>query len=419
MTSNVSPVRRNITLALLFIVGVLSYVDRQVFTVLMEVIKKDLVLTDTVLGLLSGVSFAIFYVIAAFPIARYSDRGDRRLVIALSVAAWSIATAFCGLAQNAWQLAFARIGVASGEAGAGPAAQSLLIDIFPKERRTLVLSTLLAASSVGLSLGLALSGWLALYFSWRMVFVIVGVPGIAVGLLVWWFSAEPRREGVVLENAPDPLPIRAVLKTMLASPSLSWFGLLLITVPVTGFGFLTWSPSFFQRIHHFTVAETGFWLGGATAGGLVLGNLVAGWVTDKFGSDNLRFNGLIAGWGLLAAFPLALGFVLAPNPMVSLGCFMLLKFVMSLHLGPMIALSFAQVPVAMRAMMGATINMFITLAGVGFGSFIAGRMSDAFSARFGDESLRYSLLVICFLLLIGAFAGFMAGRTAKPLEDQG
>jgi MFS family permease len=414
----VSAARRNLTLGLLFVVAVLSYVDRQVLTVLMEVIKQDLVLTDTVLGLLSGVSFAIFYVAAAFPIARYSDRGDRRLVIAVSITVWSAATALCGAALNAWHLALARIGVASAEAGAGPAAQSLLVDIFPKDRRTLVLSTLLAANSVGLAVGLALSGWLAQYFSWRMVFVIVGLPGILVGLLVWWFAAEPRREGAVRSKAPDPIPVRAVLKTMLASRSLSWFALLLVTVPVTGFAFLTWSPSFFQRIHHFSVVETGFWLGGATAGGLVLGNFVAGWVTDKYGQDNLRFNGLIAGWGLLATFPFALGFVLAPNPMVSLGCFMILKFLMTLHLGPMIALSFAQVPAAMRAMMGATINMFITLAGVGFGSFLAGRMSDAFAARFGTESLRYSLLVICFLLLIGALAGFMAGRTAKPLEEQ-
>jgi predicted MFS family arabinose efflux permease len=381
----------------------------------MEVIKKDLKLTDTVLGLLSGVSFAIFYVAAAFPIAQYSDRGDRRLVIAVCVSVWSVATALCGAALNAWHLALARIGVASAEAGAGPASQSLLVDIFPKERRTLVLSTLLAANSVGLSVGLALSGWLATYFSWRIVFVIVGVPGVLVGLLVWLLVVEPRRGEVALEKAPAKIPLGDVFKTMLASPSLSWFGLLLITVPITGFGVLIWSPSFFQRIHHLSVAETGIWLGGATGVGLVAGNLVAGWVTDKFGTDDLRFNGLIAGWGLLAAFPLSLGFVLAPDPMVSLVFFMLLKFVMTLHLGPMIALSFAQVPVAMRAMMGATISMLITMAGLGFGSFIAGRMSDAFAAQFGSQSLRYALLVICFPLLIGALAGFMAGRTAKPL----
>jgi MFS family permease len=122
MTNPISSLRRNITLALLFIVAVLSYVDRQVLTVLMEVIKKDLKLTDTVLGLLSGVSFAIFYVAAAFPIARYSDRGDRRLVIAVCVSVWSVATALCGAALNARHLALARIGVASAEAGAGPAS---------------------------------------------------------------------------------------------------------------------------------------------------------------------------------------------------------------------------------------------------------------------------------------------------------
>ena len=114
--------RRWVTLALLSIVCALSYIDRQVLTVLMEVIKQDLKLSDTVLGLLSGASFAIFYVVAGFPIARYADRGDRRLVIAVCVSIWSAATALCGLAQNAWQMVFARIFVASGVAGAGPAS---------------------------------------------------------------------------------------------------------------------------------------------------------------------------------------------------------------------------------------------------------------------------------------------------------
>jgi MFS family permease len=418
----VAPARRHLTLALLCIVAALSYIDRQVLTVLMEAIKAELVLTDTVLGLLSGFSFAIFYVFAGFPIARYADRGDRRLVIALCVAVWSAATAACGLAQNAWHMALARIGVAAGEAGAGPAGYSLATEIYPIDRRVTVISILLAANSVGLAAGLALTGWLATMFNWREVFFIVGIPGIAIALAVWMFAAEPRRgqgttAGVVTTPAPG-IRLGDVFAVMVRSTSLRWVAVLLIAVPVAGFGFLIWSPSFFQRVHHLSVEQTGYWLGAATLLGLVFGNLTAGWLGDRYGKDNPRFNGALAAGGLALAFPFALIFVLATDVRVSLVGFAALKFLMTLHLGPIMTLCFAQAPKAMRAMLSATINMLISLAGIGLGAFLVGRLSDAFQQRYGDQSLRYSLLVVCLGLLVGAVAAFMAARTAKPLDVQ-
>ncbi|MFZ4745924.1 MAG: MFS transporter [Sphingomonas sp.] len=414
----VAPARRHLTLALLCVVAALSYIDRQVLTVLMEAIKTELVLTDTVLGLLSGFSFAIFYVFAGFPIARYADRGDRRLVIALCVAVWSAATAACGLAQNAWHMALARIGVAAGEAGAGPAGYSLATEIYPIDRRVTVISILLAANSVGLAAGLALTGWLATMFNWREVFFIVGIPGLGIALAVWLLAAEPRRgRGAVAVTAPV-IRLGKVFAVMARSTSLRWVAVLLIAVPITGFGFLIWSPSFFQRVHHLSVEQTGYWLGLATLMGLVFGNLAAGWLGDRYGKDNPRFNGALAAGGLLAAFPFALIFVLAPDVRVSLAAFAVLKFLMTLHLGPIMTLCFAQVPKEMRAMMSATINMMISLAGIGLGAFLVGRLSDSFQLRYGDQSLRYSLLVICFGLLVGAVAAFMAARTARPLATQ-
>ena len=416
--SNVAPARQHLTLALLCVVAALSYIDRQVLTVLMEAIKADLVLTDTVLGLLSGFSFAIFYVFAGFPIARYADRGDRRLVIALCVAVWSAATAACGLAQNAWHMALARIGVAAGEAGAGPAGYSLATEIYPIDRRVTVISILLAANSIGLAAGLALTGWLATMFNWREVFFIVGIPGLGIALAVWLFAAEPRRgRGDVVATAPG-ISLGDVFAVMARSTSLRWVALLLVAVPIAGFGFLIWSPSFFQRVHHLSVEQTGYWLGAATLLGLVFGNLAAGWLGDRYGKDNPRFNGALAAGGLLAAFPFAITFVLAAHVRVSLAAFAALKFLMTLHLGPIMALCFAQVPKAMRAMMSATINMMISLAGIGLGAFLVGRLSDTFQQRYGDLSLRYSLLVICLGLLVGAGAAYMAARTAKPLVLQ-
>src|SRR5688500_3132831 len=170
----VSPARRNLTWALVLVVAVLSYVDRQVFTLFQDDIKAELSLTDGQLGLLTGLSFALFYALAAFPIARYADRGDRRLTISLCVIVWSAATAFCGLANSFWQMILARIGLAAGEAGAGPAGVSLLTEIFPLSRRTTIISSILASSAIGISGGLALGGWLSQFYDWRTVFLILG-----------------------------------------------------------------------------------------------------------------------------------------------------------------------------------------------------------------------------------------------------
>lgn len=417
MAQEISPMRRNLTFGLMFLVAILSYVDRQIFTLFQDDIKLELGLNDGQLGLLTGMSFALFYAVAAFPIARYADRGDRRLVVALCVMVWSAATALCGVANSFWQMVLARIGLAAGEAGAGPASISLLTEIFPPERRTIVISSMLAASAIGISAGLWLAGWLSQYFDWRTVFLIVGLPGILLGLAVWLLSSEPRRGSGDLVVPPPQIGMMVVMRTMASGVSLRWVGLLLMMVPVTGFAFIIWGASFFQRVHGMSKAETGFWLGTAMAVGLVLGNLMAGWVADKYGKDNPRFNGWFAGLGLLAAFPMALLFIWSPNPYVALAAFVGMKFVMTLHLGPIIALSFAQVPVAMRAMMSATINMIIGLAGTGIGGTLTGILSQAFAVSHGEMSLRPAMTVLSVCLIVGGIAAIMAGRTAKPLEE--
>lgn len=417
MPPPVSVARRNITFGLLFLVGVLSYIDRQIFTLFQDDIKEELGLGDGQLGLLTGLSFALFYTLAAFPIARYADRGDRRMVISLCVMVWSAATALCGIAHSFSHMVLARIGLAAGEAGAGPASLSLLTEIFPAERRTLVISSTLAASAIGISGGLWLAGWLSQYFGWRDVFLIVGLPGVLLGIAVWLFSAEPRRGNGEVVVPPRQIGIAEVFRTMAANVSLRWVGMLLVMVPVTGFSLIIWGASFFQRVHGLSKAETGFWLGTAMAVGLVIGNLVAGWVADKWGKNNPRFNGWFAGLGLLVAFPLSLLFVWSPNPYVALAAFVGVKFMMTLHLGPIIALSFAQVPVAMRAVMSATINMLIGLAGTGIGGTLTGVLSQAFAASHGNMSLRPALTILSGCLIVGGVAAIMAGRTAKPLES--
>lgn len=419
MTQPVSPQRRNWTLAILCLVAVLSYVDRQVFTLFQDDIKAELSLTDGQLGLLTGMSFALFYTLAAFPIARYADRGDRRLVVAVCVSVWSTATALCGLAQSYWQMILARVGLAAGEAGANPASNSLAIEIFPPDRRGSVIATILAANAVGISGGLALGGWLSRYFHWREVFLILGLPGLVLAVVTLKVCAEPRTGGGATIAAAQPTATWEAVRIMAGNTSLRWVALLLSMVPLTGFALILWAPSFFQRVHGLGKEATGIWLGGALGAGLVLGNLFAGWVVDRFGKPDLRFNGWFAGVGLLAAFPCALGFAYASNAYASLACYMMVKFLMTLHLGPIMALSFAQVPASLRATVSATITMFMGLSGTGIGGTAAGFASQAFAKSYGDLSLRPALALLSCCLVIGGIAAIMAGRTARPHPESG
>jgi len=415
--TDVTGSRRGLTLALVAVVFILSYIDRQAFSIYMPAISREMDIPDHEMGLIAGMSFSVFYLAAAFPIARLADRGDRPLIIALCVAVWSLATAACALAQSAVQLILIRIGLAAGEGGAGPAGQSLILHLFGKERRTLVLSTLLASSSLGLGAGGLIAGLLSRYYDWRTSLVIIGLPGLLVALAVWLLAAEPRRrpEGF---TPPQPMPIGRILGVLVSSPSLRWIAATIIFVSMAGFPFIIWSGSFYQTVHHMDAEAAGKALFWPISGGLVIGNLLAGWLGDRFGKGSPKYSGRLAAIGVLSAFPFGVAMAQVADAAWSLRLFFIYHVLVTLHLGPMQALAFAQVPPAMRAMLGAAINMVITLCGIGIGTWLVGGLSSTFKAHFGDLSLRYSLTAVCFSLLVAAFCAIMAARTAKPLPDQ-
>ncbi|WP_084398969.1 spinster family MFS transporter [Henriciella aquimarina] len=414
---SVSKVRRNLTLALIGLVAIINYVDRQAFTVLMEDIKTEFVLNDTVLGLIGGLVFGVVYALAALPIARIADRTDRPLVISICLAFWSLATAACGLAANAWHIAIARMGIAIGESGSGPAGIALASEIFPGNRRVLVLGTIQAASSIGLSVGVVLTAWLASFLSWRHTFMAIGLPGLLLAFLVYFIAAEPRRKEKadrILTGEPDeaPVPLGEAIRIIVGTPALRWLALLCIAVPMTGFGFLMWGPSFLQRVHGFNMQEV-TWFGWAILAGLVSGNLTAGWLGDRYGAKHPRFNAILAASGLLFALPFAAGFALLPNGYAAIACFVVLKFAMTLWMAPTIALTFTLVPIRMRATINSLMNAIVILSGVGFGFIVAGALSDAYNQAFGNDSLRYALLTMSVGLVIGAFACLMAARSVR------
>src|SRR6478752_38231 len=191
--NTVSNTYRNYVLVMLTLVYVFNFIDRQVLVIVQESIKKELHLSDTQLGLLSGFTFAVFYVTLGIPIARMADRGNRRNIVAISLGLWSLMTAFSGLAKNFVQLLLARIGVGVGEAGGSPPAHAMISDYFPPEKRATALSFYSAGLYIGILIGFLMGGYLNQEFGWRNAFFVLGLPGILFSLLLYATVKEPRR----------------------------------------------------------------------------------------------------------------------------------------------------------------------------------------------------------------------------------
>src|SRR5262245_5180834 len=184
---------RRYALSLLLDVYVFNFVDRQILNILAEAIRVDLGLSDTALGFLGGIAFAVFYTFAGIPIARWADRGVRRSIIALGLLGWSAMTAASGLARSFAHLALARVGVGLGEAACSPPAHSMLSDYYPPERRGTVFSIYALGIPIGSAIGTFAGGWIMEMFDWRTAFFVVGLPGIALAALVRLTLREPPR----------------------------------------------------------------------------------------------------------------------------------------------------------------------------------------------------------------------------------
>ena len=280
----------------------LSITDRMILTVLFEPIRLEFGVSDTQMGLLGGLSFALFYATLGIPIARAADRGNRKLIIVASLAVFSLMTALSGLAVGFVMLLLLRIGVGIGEAGVSPASQSIIADYFPKERRASAMSVLIVGANVGMIIGYLIGGFVSQHYGWRVALVVVGLPGLALAAVMFAQLREPIR-GAFEAPAPGTDASPTILQTaafMFGSPAVRQ---LLIASTISGtvtYGLTTWLPAFFVRAHGLSQSEVGLLM--ALAFGVVgaIGAFVGGkWV------DRLSRDGLERGLWMIAATQLA------------------------------------------------------------------------------------------------------------------
>ena len=271
------PFYRYLVLGILTTVYISNFVDRQVINVLAAYIIEDLQLSDGQFGALSGIAFALIYTVLGIPIARLADLSNRRNVIAISVATWSLMTAACGLAQNFGQLFLARVGVGIGEAGGSPPAHSIVSDIFPAAQRATALSIYSLGVYGGILVGTVGGAYLVQYFDWRTAFIVVGLPGLILAFIVRFVIKEPPRGMAESRRDIAPPGFFKVMRILASRKSFKHLSFACALHAFVTYGMGNFMPLFLGRIHDMPILDIGLYYGLIAGIGGLAGTFFGGW----------------------------------------------------------------------------------------------------------------------------------------------
>jgi predicted MFS family arabinose efflux permease len=397
-------------LAILFLVSMSNYVDRQVMSVLIEPIKAEFQVSDAAMGLLTGFAFAAFYAVLGLPIARLADRGDRRLIITVSILIWSVMTMVCGLARSFTVLALSRTGVGIGEAGALPPAQSLIADYFPPAQRTRALSIFLLSAMAGYLIAFAGGAQIAAAYGWRAALIALGAPGLLLAL-VTLFLSEPRRRRGYDQSAAVQEPLGVALSALVRKPSYLLVNVAAVLYFFVAYGAVTWFPAYLGRVLHLKLTEIGAWYGILGAAGALVGNLAGGFITDTLAQRDVRWLARAPGLILILCTPLYLLAITSDSPVV----FFAVSFIGGIGLSASVPALFSVVHAvcgsARRAMSVAILLFWANLIGLGCGPLVTGALSDLFTARLGPVGLRWALAAALTILVPTGLALWASERT--------
>ena len=405
------PTRRYYVLALLTAVYALNFLDRTIFNVLIEPIKKEFTLSDTTMGLLAGFGFVLFYSLLGIPIARFADRLSRRNIVALAFAFWSAMTFLCGMASSVASLAIARIGVGIGESAGTPASQSMIADLFDKNERPRALGIYAIGTYLGVFLGYFIGGYVNQHYGWRMAFFSAGLPGIALAAILWLTIAEPKRGANAEVFTPEP--IGPTLGFLASQKSFIIVLIDFCLTTYTNYATAAWIPPFMARVHHLSSAEIGTYAG--TFKGLfgMAGTLVGGLMVAQISRRDDR-------WKLWApaitsglAGPVFALCMLTPDFATMVAALAATSFLVGFHLGPVFAIAQTVARPSMRALASAIILLTATCFGQGVGPLAVGMINDALKNDYGVEAVRYSLLSAALTTMLGALLFVWAAASIR------
>jgi MFS transporter, Spinster family, sphingosine-1-phosphate transporter len=387
------PVAARYALALLLAINLLNYIDRQVLYAVFPLIKADLRLSDTELGLL-GSAFMLCYMISAPLFGWIGDRVRRVGLAAAGLAMWSLATVGAAFARNYPALLAARTAVGVGEASFGTVSPALLSDYFPRERRGRVMALYMLAIPVGSALGYLMGGLLGQHFGWHSAFLIVGVPGLLLVLPVW-FLREPVRGGVSAAVEPVSAAVGRDYLGLARSRSFVTITLAMAAMTFAIGGLAQWVPTFLYRVHGLDVATGNAWFGGITVLSGIIGTLAGGWWGDRLQRNTAAGYLIVSGLGFLLGAPVAAYAIMTPSLTGCLTSMFLAECLLFLNTGPLNTVLINVTAPAVRAMAFA-VNIFMIHA---LGDAISPTLLGALSDRWG---LRNALSVTPLAMLLAA-----------------
>lgn len=408
--------RPGFILSILVLVYVFNLVDRLIISILAPPIQTEFQLSDTQLGLLGGIAFALLYATLGVPIAWLADRYSRVKIISTAVAVWSAFTALCGLAQNFWQLFLARMGVGVGEAGGIAPSYSLITDYFRPDQRARALAIFTIGSPIGSCLGIVFGGWIAVHMDWRAAFVIIGLAGLPLAALVRIGITEPPRGGLDQpgpSQVPSP-PFRQIVRTLTRTPSfwLISLGGAFSNIPI--YGLLFWLPSYFQRTYEMDLAQVSVFYGTIILVGGIVGMWIGGWLGDRLGGRNRSAYCIIPAVTFLLAAPFYGLALFAPSIYVAWFLFVVPQSLAFFYAGPMLTAVQHIVAPSMRATASASFLFVANIIGTGFGTVFVGWVSDTTTSRLGDDGLRFGILcALAFYIVAAVLFAFAAKRLPK------
>lgn len=405
-----------VVLGALFTGYVVNSMDRAVLNILLESIKQEFGVSDTLLGLLGGITFAAFYSVMGIPIAAIADRTNRVNVLSIAIAAWSIMTALCGMATKFIYLLLARIGTAIGEAGGSPPSHSLMSDYFPLGRRGTAMAIYMLGIPVGQALGLYCGGWLNHHFDWRMAFILIGLPGVLVALLVKVTVREPPRgysdqHRAAADNTPAPT-IKEVIDHLWRIKAFRYLCIANGLHSFVWYGGSTFNPGFLMRSHGMSSADTGAMLATVSLVACI-GTFGGGYLADRL---SVRFNDkrwylLLPACVTLGMLPFQFSSYLGSDMQIVIPSFYIMMILASIFFGPTYAMAQALSPTRMRARAASIVLFIQTLVGYGLGPVFVGKFSDWLAPVKGIHSLAWGLVIVGLVNILAAWYYYKGSRT--------
>jgi MFS family permease len=410
-TDRRSPRYRYVVVGSLWLVYTLNFVDRQILAILAEPIGRDLNLSDTQLGMLTGLMFALFYTLFGIPVAMLADRKNRIRLIAASCALWSFFTILSGGARSFGELALARIGVGIGEAGCSPPSYSILSDYFPPEQRGRAFAIYALGVPFGSFLGTFVGTRIYAEYGWRSAFLVAGLAGLVLAPILLAVVREPERGRFDPQpNAAPPGGLTEMLGFFLRSPVFTITGLCCGLAAFCGYSLLSWTPTYLVRVHGMTLSQVGTLFALASAGSIVLAAWLGAWIADHAGRRNPVNFAMLPGGSIVLAIPFILACPLAPDGLSAMLLLFPAMVLTAVYFVPALVLLQNRTPSRLRATVSAVLLFMVNLIGLGCGPLFVGMISDYLAPAHGDRSLGIALQSLSLVAVLAGAGYALAAR---------